>query len=213
MASISQSEFKQISVPLKVVNRYRTTVGRSLLSTVGRSRAIKKTLVLWGQLYRSWAKERFATYSRGGGDWPALSPVTVKRRRKGGGFKAGRRRKTIAISRAGGATNRTIRRGAISILWDTGLLIGALDPVFTSGRGAIEDAIPGGILVGYGGPAKHGADRMSIANIAHAHQSGAGRLPERRIIDEPPSRLQQRMADEMARALGEEWEVAVNAEN
>lgn len=37
----------------------------------------------WGFRYRSFVQERFDTFSKGGGDWPALALSTIRKRRKG----------------------------------------------------------------------------------------------------------------------------------
>lgn len=130
----------------------------------------------WGVRVRSFLQERFAVYSRGGGNWAPLKPSTIKRRRKG--------------SRA--------------ILRDTGTLYNALSPVFTGKPGAIEERIPYGIKVGYGGPAhytnKYGGV-ATIADIASFHQTGSGYLPKREIIVKPDEHTLDLMAEDMNRAI------------
>lgn len=58
----------------------------------------------WALLYRSFVRRRFDTYSKGGGDWPALAPSTLRRRRRGRG------------------------RGQAAILRDSGRLFASFQP-------------------------------------------------------------------------------------
>jgi len=134
----------------------------------------------WGVRIRSFLQERFAIYSRGGGNWAPLKPSTISRRRKGKG------------------------KGPVAILRDTGTLYNALSPNFTGKPGAIEERIPYGIKVGYGGPARHTSNYggvATIADIASFHQVGAGYLPKREIIVQPNEHVLGLMADDMNRAI------------
>ena len=136
----------------------------------------------WGVRLRSYLQERFAVYSRGGGNWPPLKPSTIKRRRKGRG-----------------------RYGmSAAILRDTGTLFNALTPEFTGKPGAIEERIPYGIRIGYGGPGqytkKYGGV-ATIADIASFHQVGAGYLPKREIIVPPSEHVLSLMVEDMDRAI------------
>lgn len=128
---------------------------------LGKTGAIKVMLKQWAAIYRGFVQERFDAHSKGGGDWKPLSPTTIAHRRKGKGIGA-----------------------VATILRDTNTLYGALDP----GRlkhGAIEKITEFGVKVGYGGGDKHPKGRATIANIAKWHDTGAGRLPQRKIIVPP----------------------------
>ena len=178
---------------------------RGDLRGVGRG-PIRDALLQWGVRYRSFAQERFDRFSKGGGDWKPLSKSTLHARRRKG-FKVYRRNK------AGKRVRRGVRRGAKSevgqrpaILRDTGSLFNALEPQAIGKPGALQQRIPYGIRVGFGGPAKPRAMRgkkskATIAEIASYHQKGSGRLPKREIIVDPPRQVTERMADDMERAL------------
>jgi len=90
------------------------------------------------------------------------------------------------------------KRGAKSkaaVLRDTGLLLAALSPSWTGKPGAKQKNTRDGVIVGFGGPARHGNSRASIADIASFHQVGAGVLPVREIITKGvPSLAMRRMA-------------------
>jgi hypothetical protein len=119
---------------------------------------------------------RFARLSRGGGEWPPLAPSTIKARRKGKG------------------------KGKPAILRDVGLLYNALSPTLNS-PGAINERVPFGVRVGYGGPMRHGEGRATIADIASYHQRGVGRLPQRKIIVPPDGSTRRGMMSDARRAL------------
>lgn len=125
----------------------------------------------WAARYRGFARERFSRLSRGvGGEWPALKPATIARRRKGKGPGS-----------------------AASILIDSGTMFAALDPQVQR-PGALEDPLRNGIRVGFGGPDRHPTGDATIADIAGFHQLGAGTLPKREIIVEPPTIVTEAMA-------------------
>ena len=95
----------------------------------------------------------------------------------------------------------------ISVLRDTGQLFGALAPEFDGAPGALEENIPFGIRVGYGGAAIHQDparknNHATIAEIASYHQIGAGRLKKREIIVKPPADCVTMMREEMDFAVG-----------
>jgi hypothetical protein len=89
----------------------------------------------------------------------------------------------------------------VAILRDLGLLFAALSPTFSGKPGQLENRIPYGIEIGYGGSHRHGNGRATIADIASYHNVGSGRLPRRQIIVEPPSNVLVAMASDMERAL------------
>ena len=95
----------------------------------------------------------------------------------------------------------------LAILRDTGLLFGALLPVFKDSPGALQkfESNELAVVVGYGGPARHSAGNKSgkatIADIASFHQNGGPHLPARPIIVSPTVDILQAMASDMERAL------------
>lgn len=194
----------------------------------------------WSARYQAAMRERFATFSRGGGDWPPLAESTIRGRRSGTrtrfrkGLKslrsaAERLRKARAAGRGrhsfkthdriakatanyARANKRfrvaqrkwkgTLTTGkGISILWDTGVLFGALSAEPTGTGGWIERELPQGIEVGFGGPTQHGDGKATIADIALFHQEGGPNLPQRKIIVEPPERVVKAMVKDLSRAI------------
>jgi hypothetical protein len=144
------------------------------------SPVVLKTLKQWAFLYRAWAQNRFDKYSKGGGDWPALSPITIRRRR-------------------GKGQN-------VAILRDTGLLFMVLQPVFQNIAGSIETFGNFSVTTGYGGSALHTGtgSRATIADIASFHNYGMGHNPKREIIAAPDDRLYEKLTDVANKNLGEE---------
>lgn len=155
-----------------------------------RSGPVAKAVKQWGVRYRSWAQERFDKFSKGGGDWPPLKPSTIRGRRKGvKGRKIGSGKTAVAAVRA-------------AILRDLGILFAVLSPVFTGKPGQLQETIPYGIRVGYGGPHKHaGGGKATIADIAMFHDQGMGHLPKRQIIAPPIGTVITQMAADMDKGL------------
>ena len=156
---------------------------KTLLSALrgGGGEPMQKTLAQWGMIYRSWAQRRYVRYADGQGNWPALSPVTIARRRKG--------------PRAG---------GKVQILRDTGTMFRVLDPAFAGAPGALQIINPTKfmITVGYGGAGVHPSGRnATVADIASYHQKGNRRLPQRKIIDTPDDATIKQMGDIAAKNL------------
>ena len=151
-----------------------------------RSGAVKIGLRQWGVIYRAAMQERFVKFSMGGGNWRKLSSITIKHRRQ---------------------AKRNTRFGrTASILRDTGTLFAALNPVLSPG--SQEELTKFGILVGFGGTAKHPSSRRgkSIKQIADIHQSGIpGRLPKREIIVKPDKITTDVMAGVMEKAVESEY--------
>lgn len=112
-----------------------------------------------GLVYMGFSRERFVTNSRGGGNWPALAPSTLRGRRRGGASAE-------ATSRVLAARGVAPRSAAILI--DTATLIGSITP----GTHATE-TIPGGIRVG-----------TEVGYAVHHQQGGPG-LPQREIFVQP----------------------------
>jgi len=151
-----------------------------------RTGPVEKAIKQWGVRYRSFVQERFDKFSKGGGDWPQLAASTLARRRKG---KRPKGKGTVEAVKA-------------SILRDMGILFAVLAPVFSGKPGALQEHIPFGIRVGFGGPHKHGSGgNATIADIASFHNDGAGHLPKREIIVAPLANVVTAMANDMEKAL------------
>lgn len=164
-----------VTINLKPLKR-TIAAAASLAKPIGRPRAINSVMRLWAQRYLSFVQQRFVTNSRGGGDWAPLAESTKAQRRLDG--------------------------EDASILWDTASLINALDPQILDMPGALEEGIPYGIRVGFGGPDRHpDSGAATIAEIAEFHQIGAGDLPVRKIIVEPPQVVSDKMARDLEKAL------------
>jgi len=232
-----------VKVPARKFARFR-----SLLATCLRSgeSPIGEVYEQWAAVYAGAMYERFDTYSKGGGDWPALASSTIWARRratKGGKektevlkrqvFKAQKKIKvaferlhkakisgnSIRISKAESkyriASLKSITplkklqeaktsMSGISILRDSGKLMEALSPSMVNAPGRLQNLIPFGIEVGFGGPALHPGGKSSIADIATYHQVGNPNLPQRQIIvhpDEWNKNLIPRMADLMSKGI------------
>lgn len=139
----------------------------------------RKIFKQWAFIYRTFVRRRFNIFSRGGGDWPALSSKTIAQRRTGPRVKKIGRR--------------------ITILRDTGTMFAALSPRFRSSPGALEKMVTDGVVVGFGGVAKHPAGKATIADIAGFHDEGRGHLPQRRIIVDPDHKAIDRMRSVVVR--------------
>lgn len=158
---------------LKGLQRMLATEARGVGST-----PLRKVYRQWAARYRSFVLRRFVKASRGDGTWPPLKPGTIARRRKGKGV------------------------GMIAaILIDTGTLRTALDVQFKKKPGQFQRDIPGGIIVGFGGPARHGKGSATIAEIAAYHQAGKGKLPKRELLVKPNRETVNRMKQDMLRAI------------
>ena len=179
-----------VKVDLSGLKRFQRVIEEDL-----RRRAngpIRRAIRQWGARYRSFAQQRFVTFSRGGGDWKDLADSTKARRRAG---RKGKRTKKGRKGVEGAAT------GTFAILRDTGTLLAALAPVFSSKPGQLQQDIPFGVRVGYGGPGRHPRGKVTIADIASFHQEGFGNLPARKIIVPPDAPTMDRMAGDMERGL------------
>ncbi len=181
---------RDVKVNLEPLRRFAATVERDLRR--GGNGPVRNAVRQWAVRFRSFLQERFDRLSKsGGGEWAPLKASTKRRRRKGKGRTVKARGKT-----------RTFAQGTVSILRDTGTLFGALHPQFTHKPGQLQQDIPMGVRVGYGGPAKHPGGKASIADIAHFHQVGnLPHLPARPIIVDPDQHTVNQMARDMERAL------------
>ena len=155
---------------------------------------IEEAFRTWGVIYRAAMQERFMIFSRGGGDWPPLAPSTIAGRRHGKGGKHKRGKKALARARASGG-------GQVSILYDTGLLYAALDPNFGPLPGQYQEILKNGLRVGFGGPGAYPEGGATIADIAGFHQEGGPKLPQRKILVDPPEETKKKMAEALDLAL------------
>ena len=129
----------------------------------------------WAVRYRTYIRDRFSRFSRGGGDWPKL-----KRKRKKGALSAA------------------------SILRDTGTLFTVVATAFSGAPGALEQVLPDGIRVGFGGTQKHPSGQgVSIRDLAEFHHLGAGVLPVRIIIVIPDATTLSGMRGDTEMAIQE----------
>ena len=171
-----------VKINLDGLKRFRSQIEQNLRGTT--NGPIRAALRQWGARFRGFIHERYSDFSRGGGGWRALDKKTIAHRRKGKG--------------GGGAAI------VAAILVDTGTLKNSMDPKMAKPAGSIQQDVPFGVLVGYGGPARHPKGNATIADIAHFHQSGAGNLPDspaRTIIVPPSGHVQSLMAGDMERGL------------
>lgn len=178
-----------------------------------------------GARYSTFARARFARLSRGGGEWPPLARSTIARRRFGGGLTVGgaRRRESLRLrhqmrklaavrATATGTYRKQIKAriansrkklakiekaGAkAGILRDTGVLFNSL----TIGHpGNDMRPYPGGVHFGFS-KFPHGGG-LTIQRLAGIHQTGAGRVPVRRIIVQPDAATKRGMATDAGKML------------
>lgn len=126
----------------------------------------------WASQYSAFARRRFATHSRGLGDWAPLAEGTIRARRPGR-----RRRKESSKPRR------------VAILRDTGVLFASLT---VGAAGNKVQKTSKGIMFGFSNAA-HNEDSATIAQIAGFHQKGGGRLPQRKILVAPDTATRVRM--------------------
>lgn len=195
---MSTSVEATVTIDLTALKKYGAAVDSQLHGTS--NGPVAKAIRQWGFRYRSWAQERFDKFSKGGGDWPDLAESTKRARRQGKGKK-----QKIRKAKTTGKTDRRFKKvnvsGTFSILRDIGLLFAVVSPTFSGQPGALEQKIPFGIRIGFGGPSAHGSSKATIADIASYHQAGKGHLPKREIIVAPPAHVTVQMSGDMERAL------------
>lgn len=175
-----------VKIDLKGLEQYQALLNADLRHSG--NGPVRDAMHQWAARYRAFLQERFDKASKGGGDWKPLAESTQRRRRKA--------RKGHASRKSGGSAARVF-----AILRDTGTLFAALTPAFASKPGQLQEDIPFGVRVGYGGPAGHPGSAATIADIAHFHQIGAGHLPVREIIIPPDDQVKAAMAADMQAAL------------
>lgn len=212
-----------VKIKLRRLERFKSQVAADLQnSTQG---PVRKALKQWAVRYRSFLQERFDAYSKGGGDWPPLSPATIARRRSGSASKTKKKtkpppkqgaissffqyvlgKKTTESKKPEKKKKKVSKKPAkkkeklVAILRDLGILYAVLSPTFSGKPGSLEVHEPFGVTIGYGGPHKHGDGKVTIADIASFHQTGDG-VPQRKIIVPPVTSVLTLMADDMRRAL------------
>ena len=181
----------RVDVDLRGLKQFESEVREGLRDGVG---PIRDAFTQWQARYVAFLRERFVKNSRSNWPWPPLAQSTIHRRRhgKGGRFKRGKRAYEKALASGG---------GQVAILRDTGTLLAALDVRWDGAPGKLNEIIPYGVRVGFGGPARHPEGDATIADIARFHQEGRGRLPQREIIVDPPGDLLRQMADDIHRAI------------
>lgn len=89
------------------------------------------------------------------------------------------------------AVSKTPKVTTVSILYDTGILIGSLT---IGAKGNMTMALPKGVRFGFGGPAEH-ENGVTIADLGAIHNSGSPsrNIPARPIIVKPDEATTQRM--------------------
>lgn len=172
--------------PLK---RFQRGIAES--GAAGGSNPINWVLRQWGARYLTFVRRRYIRFSRGGGDWKPLATSTLKQRR------GSKRRKT----RSKRAHTKTTTRGSakrVAILRDTGTLLGALT---IGAPGNLYKLVRKAVRVGFGGPTKHPDGKMTIRDIAVAHDEGKGNLPKRQILVEPDHRTVSGLLADLRRGV------------
>lgn len=132
----------------------------------------------WTRIYRTFIHTRFTNNSRGGGDWAPLSARRIK------------------------------RKGHSRILIDTNTLLNAVSPDIYNAPGSFARRQGDGLIIGFGGTVVHPTAAKSgrsttIEQIAGFHQSGGGKLPQRRIIVGPDRPTIDLVTKEIEAAVGD----------
>lgn len=146
-----------------------------------------------GVVYLQNMQERFLQFSRGGGDWPPLSPVTLMRR-----LRRGKGGKTLKRPRRLTALNS-------HMLYDTKTLYEGLTPQYpATAAGQVFEDTPNGMRMGYGGNAIHPATgKVRVADVASWQHNGTRRIPPRQILVVPATSAQAQMQVAMQKGLDE----------
>ncbi len=161
------------TINVRGMKRMEREIRQGLRSTA--PSPIRDAFKQWGFRYRSFSRERYDRFSKGGGNWKGLTEGTKKQRR-GEGERA-------------------------SILRDKNTLFMVFNPTFKHLAGQYEKGVPFGVVVGYGGPARHPEAKMTVAKLAEIHHGGLGNNPERKLVVEPKDFLKRQMAGDMERAI------------
>lgn len=121
-------------------------------------RLAQKLGTAWGMIYLSFMKFRFIKFSQGGGDWPPLAQST-KDGRRGNGDKAAILRNTNLMFASLSAVGFIV---LASVNGDLAVINIKLD---------LSRRYPNG--------------QATVADVALFHDKGGGRLPQRKIFENP----------------------------
>lgn len=219
-----------ITVKIDAMRRFRDSVTAGLGGGGGGKGVAPGSASSGGSPFDAWRKAvekrystfvtaRFAQFSRGGGDWPALALSTIAARRgpargrggKGGGSGGGSGarismgRETYAGLRRRGVSAYDARRIAgtlrqtgrtVSILVDTGILMRA---VGMNGAGHRTTRLPNGIQYGFNETPHRGG--VTVVQLAAYHHFGRGHNPRRPILVEPSAAVVAGMKQDLASAV------------
>tara|TARA_Y100001933_G_scaffold262971_1_gene322669 strand:- start:31952 stop:32479 length:528 start_codon:yes stop_codon:yes gene_type:complete len=130
----------------------------------------------WRARYLGFVRRRYVEQSKGGGNWPSLSPATIRSRRKGKG------------------------KGSPAIMRNTGTLLAVLDTQRTDNWKFINNGLRVGFLKSKTSRHPGGKRSLSVADIAGIHQFGKGRNPKREIIVDPDKQTTDGMIRDLMRA-------------
>lgn len=166
-----------MSAPEIIISADVGKVAKILNSDRARNRVMK----IIAARYRSAMQRRFTTYSRGGGDWKALKPSTVKRRRKAAKISDTEEQKKIKN-----------KFGPAAILIDTGILRSGLNTQLSSAGKETISSLPDEmtVTIAFSGrmhPESAGPKVMTISRLAAIHHFGAPSrgIPARPILVDP----------------------------
>lgn len=192
----------KVKLNLEPLDRISRSLRRQSLGGEG---PVRDTFRQWAGRWRSFTRQRFDRLSKfGGGEWDALEESTKEARARKKQARGGKKHKK--------GTKVNIAGRRFSILRDNNLLFGAISQTFARASktwnkpGGLQEDIKEGIRAGYGGPSLHkdSAGKTSvatIADIASFHQTGAGHLPERKIVVSPDDATIRRMNGDLERGV------------
>lgn len=164
-----------VTVNLKGLTKFSETLEADLrLSGNGQIRAAMHE---WNVILARFLVARWERMSRGG--WTPLRPATLARKAALGLL--------------------------MLILRATDRMFQAFSPEFARKPGKVSQDVPFGVRVGFGPGMRYPHDRggPTMASIAMWHQTGAGRLPVRKIIVPPDTATKAQMRAVMGKAMKE----------
>lgn len=129
----------------------------------------------WTKIITAFIRRRFSRASRGDGTWKPLAPSTIARRRK----------------------------HSTSILQDTGLLFRQLSPELSSVTPVTKSGQLFQSTVSFGGKATY-PNGTTITDVMSFHQTGGGRLPQRKIIVDPDAKTRDQLIRSAQRLITDE---------
>ncbi len=145
-----------------------------------------------------------------------LKKIVDKKPPKSGGMKrakfyASKAKKIVQLTQklvtATKAANKSAKalqefqrtNGGVAILWDTGILLGTMNPMRARPPGYIELIDPEGVELGYGGGAPHPKGHgLTIAELAAIHHYGTDTIPPRRLLADPSAKTVRRIEEVVA---------------